>query len=228
VSWASFKILFDRKYFPSAVRKLKQQEFLALVQGGMSVTSYENKFNQLSRFAPGLVEDEAWKADRFEQGLKPEIQMFTTLLNLTKYEDVVDRALSVESQAKKMMSVQFSGAQGKAKEPFKRPTQGGRWDNKDKRQRFGERRPEVCQGCGKNHPTKDCRLTAGKCFPLWPAGSPDQELSPTTADYSRDDEQGQSTSSGASLRHGRERFGSVSKHPARYNDHTSQPSSSSY
>ena len=41
--------------------KLKRQEFLALKQGGMSVSEYRDKFIQLSRYAPADVATDGQK-----------------------------------------------------------------------------------------------------------------------------------------------------------------------
>ena len=42
------------KYFPDSVRQQKIGEFIHLEQGNMTVAHYEDKFIELSRFAPHL------------------------------------------------------------------------------------------------------------------------------------------------------------------------------
>jgi hypothetical protein len=44
---------------PKGLMKLKKQEFLALKQGSMSVSELQDKFIQLSCYAPADVADEA-------------------------------------------------------------------------------------------------------------------------------------------------------------------------
>jgi hypothetical protein len=46
-----------------------KKEFLSLIQGGMSVSEYRDKFIQLSRCAPGEVDDDEKKQELFLEGL---------------------------------------------------------------------------------------------------------------------------------------------------------------
>lgn len=66
ITWEAFLVAFRKKYFPENVRERKEVEFMELVKGLMSVTQYETKFTELSRFAPHLVKIEARKAHKFE------------------------------------------------------------------------------------------------------------------------------------------------------------------
>jgi len=49
-------------------------EFQELKQGQMTVTEYDAKFTQLSKYAEGLIKDEEERAKRFVRGLKQEIR----------------------------------------------------------------------------------------------------------------------------------------------------------
>ena len=60
----------DAQYYPRDVKRGKEQEFLRLKQGQMSIMEYAAKFNELSRFAPNQVATEKMKMDYFEQGLR--------------------------------------------------------------------------------------------------------------------------------------------------------------
>jgi len=64
----------DALYYPRDVRRVKEQEFLCLKQGEMSVMEYVAKFNELSRFAPNQVVTEEMRMDHFEQGLRGEVK----------------------------------------------------------------------------------------------------------------------------------------------------------
>jgi len=55
------------------MKRAKEQEFLRLKLGQMSVMEYTAKFNELSRFAPNQVATEEMKMDHFEQGLRGPI-----------------------------------------------------------------------------------------------------------------------------------------------------------
>lgn len=61
------------KYFLQALIDFKKLEFLQLRKGNMSLTDYERKFEQLSRYVSYLVDIEAKKIRSFEHGLRPEI-----------------------------------------------------------------------------------------------------------------------------------------------------------
>ena len=49
-------------------------EFLELKQCQMTVSQYDAKFTQLSRYAEGLVRNEADRTKKFIKGLKAEIR----------------------------------------------------------------------------------------------------------------------------------------------------------
>ncbi|XP_074351845.1 uncharacterized protein LOC141690980 [Apium graveolens] len=57
-------------------------KFLDLKQGSMSVTDYESKFEELSRFVPSYVDIDRKKTKRFHQGLKPWIRGKVAILEL--------------------------------------------------------------------------------------------------------------------------------------------------
>lgn len=48
ISWSKFKELFEEQLMPTAGRTRLYRDFLDLKQGSMSVSEYENKFNELS------------------------------------------------------------------------------------------------------------------------------------------------------------------------------------
>ncbi|MCI54666.1 cellular nucleic acid-binding protein, partial [Trifolium medium] len=47
ITWARFKREFLTKYFPAVERNRKVIEFMELKQGGMSVSEYAAKFEEL-------------------------------------------------------------------------------------------------------------------------------------------------------------------------------------
>ncbi|XP_028126742.1 uncharacterized protein LOC114323362 [Camellia sinensis] len=100
VTWAKFLEVFYEKYFPESLREQKASEFLHLRQGTMSVTEYESKFTQLTRFAPYVIPTEAQKVRKFEAGLEAEIKDRLEVLKLPTYAEVVDRAYIAEKGIK--------------------------------------------------------------------------------------------------------------------------------
>ena len=67
--------------------------FVCLEQRDLTVAQYEAKFTELSRFAPQLIVTEEEKALKFQDGLKPYLKNKISILKLSVYLEVVDRAL---------------------------------------------------------------------------------------------------------------------------------------
>lgn len=67
-TWNDFKQDVMQKYIPNCYRERKENEFLHLRQGNMTVDEYDRKFNQLSRYAPQWVDTDEKKAARSEGG----------------------------------------------------------------------------------------------------------------------------------------------------------------
>ncbi|KAG5544432.1 hypothetical protein RHGRI_017004 [Rhododendron griersonianum] len=67
----------------------------------MLVSEYDRIFTDLSRFAPHMVDTDAHKAKRFEEGLKDGLHEPIKLLRLQTHADILNVALlSEEDQAK--------------------------------------------------------------------------------------------------------------------------------
>ncbi|RVW75772.1 Retrovirus-related Pol polyprotein from transposon 17.6 [Vitis vinifera] len=65
-------------------------------QGNLTMAQYEAKFTELSRFAPQLITTEEEKTVKFQDGLKPYLKNKISILKLSVYSEVVDRALIAE------------------------------------------------------------------------------------------------------------------------------------
>ncbi|XP_050941568.1 uncharacterized protein LOC127149744 [Cucumis melo] len=74
ITWEQFKERFYAKFFSANVRYAKQQKFLNLEQGDMTIEKYDAEFDMLSRFAPEVVKDEATKTEKFVRGLRLDFQ----------------------------------------------------------------------------------------------------------------------------------------------------------
>ena len=74
LTWDQLKALMDDQHYPRDIRRAKEQEFLHLKQGKISVMEYAVKFNELSRFTPNQVTTEEIRMDYFEQVLKGEVK----------------------------------------------------------------------------------------------------------------------------------------------------------
>ncbi|KAA0048770.1 gag-protease polyprotein [Cucumis melo var. makuwa] len=76
---ASVETIFWRMKCPNNhkvyLKDAKQQEFLELQQGDMTVEQYDLEFDMLFRFAPEMVATEAAKADKFVRGLRERVNL---------------------------------------------------------------------------------------------------------------------------------------------------------
>ena len=71
-------------------------EFQELKQDQMTVSQYEAKFTQLSRYAGKLVSKEEDRTKRFVRGLRSGIRSQLVPFQLQIYSQAVEKALEVE------------------------------------------------------------------------------------------------------------------------------------
>ncbi|KAK8714256.1 hypothetical protein V6N13_149449 [Hibiscus sabdariffa] len=142
----------------------KKREFMALVQGSMSVTDYEIQFVRLSQYAPELVPTERDRCDRFRYGLVKEVKTYMLAYDYTDFDVLVARAKDIE-QSLGVPALASGSSSGK------RPAS---WDrdntkrHKDRRSQLEHRhgggnpgrghqgqgnfqRAPVCARCGRRH-----------------------------------------------------------------------------
>ena len=74
ITWEKFKDQFRKYHIPTRIMKVKQHEFLALLQGSQSMCEYLQKFNRLARYSLYDVATEERKIDRFLGGLNPQLR----------------------------------------------------------------------------------------------------------------------------------------------------------
>ncbi|XP_047153517.1 uncharacterized protein LOC124825024 [Vigna umbellata] len=91
ISWEVFKGKFYEEYFPNSVRFAKEVEFVQLVQGGMSVSEYTNKFKHLVRFNT-MATSEEWQCPKFENGLRSDLKLLISSLCIKSFPTMVERA----------------------------------------------------------------------------------------------------------------------------------------
>ncbi|XP_057975456.1 uncharacterized protein LOC131162869 [Malania oleifera] len=85
LSWTRFRELFFERYFQTTIRNAKIEEFISLEQGQLTIQQYATSFQELSRFAPFMIPDEAMKAWKFQRGLKKEIHKQTTIWKMPNF-----------------------------------------------------------------------------------------------------------------------------------------------
>lgn len=125
MTWGEFETIFLEKYFPHVMRESKAREFMYLVQRDMTVSEYRAKFEELSQFAPHMLPNDATRARCFEEGLRSAIKDKIAILKLTRYADVVERALIAEKsvpETKRVWNPKFtSGGQSNKRKRFGPP-----------------------------------------------------------------------------------------------------------
>lgn len=94
MSQNQFCKLFLDKYFPVVLQEVKVYEFLRLIQGSTTMMDYEAKFTRLARFATDIVPTDEKRVCRFEGGRRPFILSKVSVLRLSTYAQVVERALT--------------------------------------------------------------------------------------------------------------------------------------
>lgn len=164
ITWDLFVKTFYQRYFSEAVQEKKEQEFLNLKQGDMSVNEYQAKFNALSRFAPHIVSDEARKVRRFEKGLRSSIRNKMIPQRLKKSEDALATAQLIEQDLDEQKQ-EMEDQKGKGKAATNQPLDK-RQDVRGKRKSFEGNNPNpfTCTRCGKNHVGRECYWKSGACF----------------------------------------------------------------
>ena len=77
------------------MKRTKEQEFLRLKQGQMSVVEYVAKFSELSHFASNQVATEEMRMYPFEQGQKGSIKRMIAGHVFTSFQEMYQRALKI-------------------------------------------------------------------------------------------------------------------------------------
>ncbi|XP_022849894.1 uncharacterized protein LOC111371986 [Olea europaea var. sylvestris] len=97
ITWAIFRDAFFETYYPLSYKNTKQNEFLRLTQGSMTVSEYHTKFVELSKYALVLVNEENDKRKRFEENLRLDIRAMVTGHGHAIFGPLVEAALRVEA-----------------------------------------------------------------------------------------------------------------------------------
>ncbi|XP_071921769.1 uncharacterized protein [Coffea arabica] len=96
-NWKNFTREFNEKFLQSLIQEKREDEFIKLRQGTLSVVEYEGKFTKLSKYAPELVTNERKRIRRFVQGLNVGIQEGLTESQISTFTKALEKAQRVES-----------------------------------------------------------------------------------------------------------------------------------
>jgi hypothetical protein len=102
ITWEEFRDNFRQYHVPAGLMTVKKEEFLALKQGPMSVSEYQDKFLQPSRYAPKDVNTNAKRQYRFLRGLVDPLQYQLMNHIFPTFQHLIDRAIMTERKRKEM------------------------------------------------------------------------------------------------------------------------------
>ena len=91
--------MFNERYYGDAVRIVKTNEFMNLVQGSKTVAEYVDKFDELAKFTFDLVPTDVARKDRFVRGLNPGVAhrvRVASVHEVSTYALMVGKALAME------------------------------------------------------------------------------------------------------------------------------------
>ena len=71
--WDGFLLRFQNKFVPLSERNHLEKSFISLRQGGLFVIQLINRFNELSQFAPFMVDTEEKRVKRLLHCLNPQL-----------------------------------------------------------------------------------------------------------------------------------------------------------
>jgi hypothetical protein len=97
LTWSDFKTEFENQFYSRYHRKVKEQEFLALRQGDMSVLEYERRFHDLSLFAPHYVPTEEHMIEKLRDGLRQDLRQGLIALRFKSVRELIEAAQALEA-----------------------------------------------------------------------------------------------------------------------------------
>ncbi|XP_057444172.1 uncharacterized protein LOC130736353 [Lotus japonicus] len=102
ITWEIFKNAFLEKYFPADAKGRKEEEFLELKQGMMTVGEYAAMFEELCRFHPHFraAADETSKCVKFQYGLRPHIKTAVEHDHIRNFATLVEKCRIFEENEK--------------------------------------------------------------------------------------------------------------------------------
>ncbi|KAK8713038.1 hypothetical protein V6N13_148265 [Hibiscus sabdariffa] len=164
ITWEFFQSAFRKKYLGTRYGDEKKREFMALVQGNMSVTDYEIQFVRLSQYAPELVPTERDRCDRFRYGLVKEVKTYMLAYDYTDFDVLVARAKDIE-QSLGLPALASGSSSGKRPASWDRDSakrhkdrrfqpehrRGGGNPGRGHQGQGGFQQAPVCARCGRHH-----------------------------------------------------------------------------
>ena len=165
MSWIEFVDKIQERFYPDELRWQKQEEFLTLTQGKMSVQAYTDRFTELSRFATSVVPSEKDRVKRYIKKLDPKIRVHVISSGATTFQQAYEVALEIQAS---MIEEDTSKKRAPVPTPtasFKKPRFGVPSSTPPTTSSQKGSDGSKCRGCGRDfHPGKRCDGSPITCF----------------------------------------------------------------
>jgi hypothetical protein len=113
VTWDQFQQAFHTAHVSAGAMILKKKEFCNLRQGNRSIGEYVDEFSKLARYAPDDIATDAAKQEKYLEGLNDELEIQLTMASFRNYQELVDKALILESKQQQIETRKRKYGQGK-------------------------------------------------------------------------------------------------------------------
>ena len=97
ITWVHFQTAFRAAHVSAGAISLKK-EFRSLRQGGRTVNTYVEEFNNLARYAPSVVNTDAARQERFLESLNDELSLQLTAATFNNCQELIDKAIVLEGK----------------------------------------------------------------------------------------------------------------------------------
>jgi len=97
LSWMDFCEEFEIRYYLRQYRRKKELEFLALRLENITVLEYKRRFQDLSIFAPVMVQREQHRIDRLRDGFRQELRKGLVTFQPRTVRELIEVAWSLET-----------------------------------------------------------------------------------------------------------------------------------
>src|SRR4051812_28748729 len=97
ITWEDFQSAFRARYIPQGIIDRKQEEFLNLTQGNMTVEAYQREFLNLSRHAEDEITTDAHKQQKFRRGLNSDLKLALAAHDFANFATMVNKAITVDT-----------------------------------------------------------------------------------------------------------------------------------
>ena len=94
--WRDFHEEFEERYYSWEHRREKEQEFLDLRQGDLTVLEYETRFQDFAAFASTYLPTKHHRVERFHDGLRRELRMILIAMQFQSVRELVRAAQGME------------------------------------------------------------------------------------------------------------------------------------